>query len=127
MSTHFYAAVAGSSMVPVVGSRPYVPDHKVYFAGFYDKEPAHFLCGLLNTPMVCEWVESHTVSIQMGDVFKHMNLPEYDDMDAEHVALSALVEKSHGEHSAAKRAPLVAQIEKDGEAVLAEWILAKTK
>lgn len=127
MSTHFYAAVAGSSMVPVVGSRPYVPDHKVYFAGFYDKEPAHFLCGLLNTPMVCEWVESHTVSIQMGDVFKHMNLPEYDDMDAEHVALSALVEKSHGEHSAAKRALLVAQIEKDGEAVLAEWILAKTK
>jgi hypothetical protein len=38
MSTRFYAAVAGSSMVPVVGSRPYVPDHKVYFAGF-DENP----------------------------------------------------------------------------------------
>ena len=127
MSTHFYSAVAGSSMVPVVGSRPYVPDHKVYYAGFNDKEPAHFLCGLLNTPMVREWVESHTVSIQMGDVFKHMNLPEYDDMNAGHVALSALVEKSHGEHSAAQRALLVAQVEKVGEAVLAEWILAKTQ
>lgn len=127
MSTRFYAAVAGSSMVPVVGSRPYVPDHKVYFAGFNSKEPAHFLCGLLNTPMVREWVESHTVSIQMGDVFKHMNLPEYDAMDTAHVALSALVEKSHGEHNAIKRALLVTQVEKDGEVVLAKWILARIK
>jgi hypothetical protein len=126
MSTRFYAAVAGSSMVPVVGSRPYVPDHKVYFAGFNSKEPAHFLCGLLNTPMVREWVESHTVSIQMGDVFKHMNLPEYDAMDTSHIALSALVEKCHCEHNMANRALLVAQVEKDGEAVLTTWILAKT-
>ncbi len=127
MSTHFYAAVAGSSTVPIVGARPYVPDHKVYFAGFNDKEPAHFLCGLLNTPMVREWVESHTVSIQMGDVFKHMNLPEYDADNAAHAALAILVEKSHNEHDAVKRALLVAQVEKNGEAVLAKWILAKTK
>jgi len=104
-----------------------VPDHKVYYAGFNDKEPAHFLCGLLNTPMVREWVESHTVSIQMGDVFKHMNLPEYDAKNAAHVALSKLVEKSHNEHDAAKRTRLVAKVEKDGEIVLAAWIVAKTK
>lgn len=125
MSTRFYAAVAGSSTVPVVGVRPYVPDHKVYFAGFDDKKPAHFLCGLLNTPMVREWVESHTVSIQMGDVFKHMNLPEYDATNTSHVALSKLVEKSHGEHNAVKRARLVAQVEKDGEVVLTTWISSK--
>lgn len=125
MSTGFYAAVVGCSMVPGVGSRPYVPDHKVYFAGFNNKKTAYFLCGLLNTPMVCEWVGSHTVSIQMGDVFKHMNLPEYDVKDTAHVALSNLVEKSHGEHNAKKRALLVAQIQKDGEAVLATWLLTR--
>ncbi len=127
MSSRFYAAVAGSSTVPVAGSRPYVPDHKVYFAGFDTKKPAYFLCGLLNTPMVREWVESHTVSIQMGDVFKHMNLPEYDATNASHVALSKLVEKSHNEHDAAKRARLVAKVEQDGEAILLKWISAKTK
>lgn len=127
MSTRFYAAVAGSYTVPVVGVRPYVPDHKVYFAGFDDKKPAHFLCGLLNTPMVREWVESHTVSIQMGDVFKHMNLPEYDATNTSHVALSKLVEKAHGEHNAMKRAQVVAQVEKDGEAVLTTWISSKIK
>lgn len=125
MSTRFYAAVAGSSSVPIVGSRPYVPDHKVYFVGFDDKEPAHFLCGLLNTSMVREWIESHTVSIQMGDIFKHMNIPEYDAMNGAHIALSALVEKSHCEHNTDKRALLVAQVEKASEAILATWILAK--
>jgi hypothetical protein len=81
----------------------------------------------LNTPMVREWVESHTVSIQMGDVFKHMNIPEYDVGNVAHVALSALVEQSHHEHDSVKRALLVTQIEKDGEAILTEWILAKAK
>lgn len=125
MSTSFFAAVAGSTTVPVVGNRPYVPDHKVYFAGFDNKEPAYFLCGLLNTPMVCEWVESHIVSIQMGDVFKHMNLPEYNAKDSVHVTLSKLVEKCHGEHDPKKRALLVAKIEKDGESVLTTWLSSR--
>lgn len=125
MSTRFYAAVAGSANVPVVGKRPYVPDHKVYFAAFNDKQTAHYLCGLLNTSMVREWVESHTVSIQMGDVFKHMNLPEYDKANTKHAALAKLVERAHGEHNSMKRAELVAQVETDGEAVLKEWIAGK--
>ena len=124
MSSRFYAAVAGSATVPVAGKRPYVPDHKVYFAGFDDKEPASFLCGLLNTPMVREWVESHNVSIQVGDVFKHMRLPEYDSTDKKHIALAALVEKAHGEHDRAKRAAVVRRIETDGETILRRWMKA---
>jgi hypothetical protein len=73
--------------------------------------------------MVREWVESHTVSIQMGDVFKHMNLPEYDAKNPAHIALSILVEKTHGVHNAEKRALLLAQVGKGGEAVINKWIL----
>jgi hypothetical protein len=109
-------------MVPVAGNRPYVPDHKVYFAGFDKKNPAYFLCGLLNTPMVREWIESHIVSIQVGDVFKHMKLPEYNMTDAQHKALSVLVEKAHKEHDSVKRAALVARIESDGEEILEAWM-----
>lgn len=122
MSARFYAAVAGSATVPVAGDRPYVPDHKVYFAGFDDKEPAYFLCGLLNSPIVREWVESHNVSIQVGDVFKHMRLPEYDQGSKSHKALSDLVEKAHSEHDAAKRKELVGQIETSAEAILRAWM-----
>jgi len=125
MSSRFYAAVAGSAMVPIAGKRPYVPDHKVYFAGFDKKKPAYFLCGLLNTPMVREWVESHIVSIQVGDVFKHMRLPEYDETNVLHVALAALVEKAHSEHDETKRAAVVRKIESDGEVILKTWMLRR--
>ncbi len=121
MSSRFYAAVAGKASVPVVGRRPYVPDHKIYFASFGNKEPAYFLCGLLNTPMVREWVESHNVTIQVGNVFKHMRLPEYDQADKQHGILAVLVEKAHGEHDVAKRALLVRQVEAAGEEILKKW------
>lgn len=124
MSTKFFAAVAGSAAVPSAGQRPYVPDHKVYFAAFDDKETAHFLCGLLNTDMVREWIESHNVSIQVGDIFKHLSLPAYDPNDAAHVALAALVEKAHQEHNPVLRAKLVKQVCVDGDAVLTAWIAA---
>lgn len=122
MSKNFYAAVAGSAMVPGAGMRPYVPDHKVYFASFDKKKPAYFLCGLLNTPLVREWVESHNVSIQVGDVFKHMSLPEYEPANAHHCGLAALVEDAHSEHDKIKRAALVAKIEVAGEAILKTWM-----
>lgn len=122
MSKNFYAAVAGSTMVPGAGMRPYVPDHKVYFASFDKKKPACFLCGLLNTPLVREWVESHNVSIQVGDVFKHMSLPEYEPANAHHCGLAALVENAHSEHDKIKRAALVAKIEMAGEAILKTWM-----
>ncbi len=125
MSSRFYAAVAGSSSVPTAGRRPFVPDHKVYFAAFDEREPAHFLCGLLNSPLVREWVESHNVSIQVGDVFKHMSLPEYDELDPDHIALATLVEQAHNEHNPAHRAIIVSNVEVIGDAILNKWIAGK--
>jgi len=124
MAKNFYAAVVGSAAVPIVGVRCYVPDHKVYFAGFESKRPAYFLCGLLNTPMVREWIESHTVSIQMGNVFKHMKLPEYQKNNSCHLRYSKNVEKVHVEHNRLKREFLLLRIEKDGEKIINNWINA---
>ncbi|MDR6855303.1 Eco57I restriction-modification methylase domain-containing protein [Variovorax guangxiensis] len=122
MSTRFYAAVAGSADVPVVGSRPFVPDHKIYFAAFDEEAPAHFLCGLLNASMVREWVESHNVSIQMGDVFKHMTLPEFDAGNPAHVKLASLVAKAHSEHDPDKRAVHVKSAGLGADAILLPWM-----
>ena len=122
MSSKFYAAVAGSADVPIASTRPYVPDHKVYYAAFDSKAPAYFLCGLLNADMVTEWVESHNVSIQVGDVFKHMKLPMYDENNHEHIALATLVESSHNEHNKKKRDILLQRIKDQGESTLNDWV-----
>ena len=111
-------------MVPGVGLRPYVPDHKVYFAAFDNKRAACYLCGLLNTPMVKEWVESHIVSIQVGNIFKHLKLPDFDSKNPLHLELVKLVEKAHREHDGEKRAVTLNGIGRVGEKLLKEWIAA---
>lgn len=127
MSTRFYAAVAGSAKVPVAGERPFVPDHKVYFVAFDDKETAFFLCGLLNSPMVREWIESHNVSIQVGDIFKHLTLPEFDSSNSAHTKLSKLVESAHAQHDSMLRKKIVAQVEAESDKILAAWMTYKNK
>jgi len=121
MSSSFYAAVAGSAEVPVVGIRPYIPDHKVYFASFDDKETAYFLCGMLNSSTVQEWINAHNVSIQVADVFKHLDLPQYDPLNIDHSTLIELVMAAHSEHNKTARKELINQIKIVSEALLTAW------
>jgi hypothetical protein len=125
MAKNFFAAVAGSAHVPVIGERVYVPDHKIYFASFDTKQEAYFLCGLLNTPMVREWIESHTVSIQVGNIFKHLNLPIFEDANQKHTTLSEYVEKAHFEHDKSKRSTLILDIGVKGEEIINDWVKNK--
>jgi len=111
MSSSFCSAVATTANVPLVGSRPYVPDHKVFFVSFTEEAPAYFLCGLLNAPLVREMVHSHLISTQMGNIFKHINLPPFMPDDTKHVRLSNLVKQAHQEPNAEKRRVVVVQVE----------------
>ncbi len=105
-SSNFKAAVAIGGEVPLLGQRPYVPDHKIFFVEFQEAEPAYFLCGLLACPLVKEFVESHNISIQVGDIFKHMSLPCFNPAQRSDVQLAKLVEQAHNEHDSTKRTAL---------------------
>jgi hypothetical protein len=117
-SGNFSAAVATNADVPLVGSRPYVPDHKIFFVEFDQENPAYFLCGLLTSFLVKEFVESHNISVQVGDIFKHMSLPKFDPAQPEHKALARLVKKAHGEHVDSSRFALVAEIREFADMIL---------
>ncbi|WP_332398875.1 Eco57I restriction-modification methylase domain-containing protein [Vibrio metschnikovii] len=121
MSSSFYSAVAGSDDVPVVGERVFIPDHKVYYASFDDKDTAYYLCGLLNSNTVKEWIESHNVSIQIADVFKHLNLPVFDIDNVLHIQLSGLVETAHQTHDSKKRKLIIDNIKSAAESILEQW------
>jgi hypothetical protein len=110
MTGDFSAAVVASGAVPGYGPRVYVPDHKLYFADFDQPEPAFYLCGLLHSEIVKEMIEAHNVATNMGDIFKHVSLPEYDPSLAEHKALAELVKRAHQEHDSKKRANIVTKV-----------------
>ena len=114
----FEAAVAAAGEVPLLGPRPYVPDHKIFFVEFQEAEPAHYLCGLLVSSLVKEFVESHNISIQVGDIFKHMSLPSFDRTKHAHKRLAQLVERAHQEHDATVRAALVGKIRVEADTII---------
>lgn len=118
LSTTFEAAVVTNADVPFIGNRPYVPDHKVYFAEFNDSKMAYFVCALLNSSLVREYVESHTIQIQVSNIFKHLSLPRYDDKNAVHRDVAELCCQAHKAKSDQERKKMIAAMDKKAEEVM---------
>lgn len=117
-SSQFCAAVAAQAQVPLLGMRPYVPDHKIFFVDFQEELPAYYLCGLLNSSLVKEFVESHNISIQVGDIFKHMSLPPFNRQEETHRQLASLVRRAHSQSDSGKRAEIVLQVRSLADRIL---------
>ena len=127
MTGDFCAAVVSSATVPTHGKRPYVADHKLYFADFDKPAPAYYLCGLLHSEIVKEMIEAHNVSINMGDVFKHVSLPEFDAANKSHLQLAELVKTAHGQHADAARAETVSLVRSAAAEIIKTAIADRSK
>ena len=117
-SSAFEAAVVASADVPLVGSRPYVPDHKIYFADFDDAETAYFVCAVLNSVLVREFIESHTIQIQVSNIFKHVSIPRFDENDALHMAAVSTCKKAHQAKSSSLRESILKELSALTEKIL---------
>lgn len=65
-------------------NRPFIPDHKVYFAAFDNKDDAIFLMCLLNNDSVSNLINNSTVSTSRGNILKNLHLPKYDNRSVNH-------------------------------------------
>jgi hypothetical protein len=101
-----------------MGQRPYVPDHKIYFTEFDSAEPAYYVCGLLNSALVREYIESHTIHIQVSNIFKHVSVPRFYRHKATHQRVVELCRKAHEAKSAGERAKLLTALATASDAVL---------
>jgi hypothetical protein len=119
-SSTFEAAVFTNSTVPeFAGTRPFVPDHKVYFSEFQDEAAAYFVCGLLNSSLVREYVQSHTIQIQVSNIFKHLSIPRYAPANADHKKLVELCKSAHQAAGAAERQKKLAAMDNIAANILA--------
>ena len=106
-SSKFKSAVVTDKEIAPGLRKVYVPDHKIYFADFEDEDAAYYLCGLLNSSKVQSYIESHTISIQVSNIFKHLSLPEYDHNNDFHRRLSSFTKEIHSENNSLKRQELI--------------------
>jgi hypothetical protein len=98
MASGIAAAVVTTKKLPYgIGMKPTVPDHKIYFVSTKTSEEAHFLCAMLNSEPVQEFVNSFTVKIQVGTIFRHLRLPAFDPNNVTHKLLAELSKTAHEE------------------------------
>jgi hypothetical protein len=96
MAQSLVAAVVTQENLPYeIENKLIIPDHKVYFAPVDDEEAAHFLCAMLNSEPVRIFVNSFTVKIQVGTIFRHLHLPPYDPDNEHHQRLAQLSKSAH--------------------------------
>ena len=107
LSQSFEAAVITSTKTPTGDERVFVPDHKVYFADFADETEAYYVCALLNSSLVREYVQSHTIQIQVSNIFKHLNLPKFQKKNSTHKKLATLCKNAHQAEDDDKRAKML--------------------
>jgi hypothetical protein len=96
MAGSLQAAVISESELPFVGQyKPIVPDHKVYFVRFHEPKYAHYVCALLNSDPIRRFVDSFTIKIQVGTLFRHLTLPQFDPSNRDHSLLAKLSQAAH--------------------------------
>ncbi len=96
MSKSMRAAVISHAEVPFGGGKkPIIPDHKIYFAPFKDEAKAHYICALLNSKPIKEFVNSFTIKIQVGTLFRHITLKKFDPLNKNHQVLVKLSKECH--------------------------------
>ena len=115
-------AVVNMRKLQGVGEKIIVPDHKIYFAEFEDENTALYLCGLLTCSLVQKFITSFNIMIQVGDIFKHMRLPEYDARNLQHLQMVDLVRDAHNTTNADSRHVLLTQISEIGNSIIEAWV-----
>lgn len=114
----FPVAVVEEDSVPLIGNRPIVPDHKIFFVDFYEPDPAFYLCGMLTSSIVQTLIQSHHIMIQVGNIFKHMNIPPFDIKNDMHVKLVQLTRQAHKTNNKKDKLTILSQIEKTANVII---------
>jgi methylase of polypeptide subunit release factors len=90
------SAVVGLHSLNKIKNNEVIPDHKLMMVPFENKEPAHYLCAILNSSIARFVVKTYTVSTQISThIFEYIKMPKFDENNKIHLELSNLSERCH--------------------------------
>ncbi len=73
-----------------------IPDHNNLLVPFENEEEAHYLCGIINSKLVEEFIDSYIAWFKSAHILEHINIPEFDKDKELHMKI---VEKSKQAHA----------------------------
>lgn len=90
------SAVLGLHSLNYIKNNVVIPDHKLMMVPFDKKEPAHYLCAILNSAIAKFIVKTYTVSTQISThILQYIKMPKFDEKNKLHTELSNLSDQCH--------------------------------
>ncbi|MDR1329149.1 MAG: N-6 DNA methylase [Oscillospiraceae bacterium] len=90
------ACVVSSIDTAGLGAKTVVTDSKVLFCSFDNEQEAHFLCAVINSPVITKLIESYTIDTQRGvDILSNIKIPKFSNSNKVHIQLAQASIKSH--------------------------------
>jgi len=94
------ACVISSCNDQFINRKIFVNDSKVLYCSFNEENEAHYLCGVINSNIISEIIESYTIDIQKGiDIVKNIRIPNYDPHNKDHTRISKISKEFHEAYS----------------------------
>ena len=95
--SNFRASVVGNdSGGGALPTKIVVPDHKLYFIPTKTAVEAHYLCAVLNSPLVRQWLGGFLLDVQIGTShLEYLNIPVYNPSNKVHQQLATVSRRQH--------------------------------
>ena len=74
-----------------------IPDHNVLMIPFENGQNAHYLCGVLNSKIINDFVTSYISWFYSSHILEHINIPDFDNKNSYHIKIANLSIKAHNE------------------------------
>lgn len=96
IAKEFTTCVISKAKDEFLNDKIIVPNEKVVFIPFENKEEAYFVCGFLSSTLIRELINSFISKIQISpSTIENINIPKFDIKNKLHLDISSLCEQGH--------------------------------
>ncbi len=95
LASGMIASVINSIDYGLLGNKLVIPDHNVLMVPLDTAEEAHYLCGILNSEIVNEFVIAYISWFYSSHILEHINIPSFNVNNRNHRRISELSQKAH--------------------------------
>ena len=95
LASGMISSVISSIDHELLGKKLVIPDHNVLMTPFNNREEAHYLCGILNSKIVNDFVVAYISWFYSSHILEHINIPDFNKNNKDHLLISSISEKAH--------------------------------
>lgn len=95
LASGMISTVISSIETKELGNKLIIPDHNLLMIPFENKEEAHYLCGILNSEIINEFVTSYISWFFSSHILENINIPDFDKNNKKHLKISKLSIDAH--------------------------------